>query len=135
MNFAADHNLLENQFAIDSFMDIAQWRAATRDDASSATLTLAQLKALFADYEGGDFRLASGSMAIDAGAAHPFDWSGTEAPLYDLVMTKRPAGGAYDIGAFEALAVPEPATWITLSIGCALVAGATARRRGVKAAT
>jgi hypothetical protein len=129
LNFAADHNLLENQFAIDSFMDIAQWRAMTGDDASSATLTLAQLKALFADYEGGNFQLASGSMAIDAGAANPFDWSGIEAPLYDLAMTRRPAGGAYDIGAFEALAVPEPATWMMLLTGSALVAGATARRR------
>ena len=129
LNFAADHNLLENQFASESFMDIGQWRAMTGGDASSATLTLAELEALFANYEANDFQLASGSTAIDAGAANPFDWSGAEAPLYDLLMAKRPGGGAYDIGAFEALPVPEPATWAMLFAGCALVAGATARRR------
>ena len=125
----SDHNLVEDRFALgDTFADVVQWRARTGDDAGSLTLTLDKLMALFADYAGQDFRLKTGSLAIDRGTASLLNGIDRNAPVFDLVMALRPAGAGYDIGAFEAQPVPEPATWMMLLAGCALVVWTTARR-------
>ena len=47
------------------------------------------------DTAGGDYRLAPGSEAIDAGTA-------TGAPDHDYDGAPRPQGAAHDIGAYEA---------------------------------
>lgn len=48
----------------------------------------------FVNWAGRDLRLKAGSTAIDAG-------SSTEAPLIDLLKAARPAGAAWDLGAYE----------------------------------
>jgi hypothetical protein len=49
---------------------------------------------LFVDPSAGDFRLQTGSPAIDAASVE-------EAPAADFDGSPRPAGSACDIGAFE----------------------------------
>lgn len=55
---------------------------------------------LFLDASIGDFRLGSGSAAIDSGTA-------TGAPDKDIAGTDRPQGAGFDMGAYEFQGVPE----------------------------
>jgi Ca2+-binding RTX toxin-like protein len=60
------------------------------------------MQALFTDYAAWDFTLATNSAAIDKGAAALSNGTSKTAPAIDLNKNPRPAGDAFDIGAFEA---------------------------------
>jgi len=92
--FSSDFNAVKDRFSLDdTWMTLAQWRAATGQDVHSFVGT----PALFASAAGGDYTLKAGSAAVDAGTAQL-------APDDDLPGQQRPAGAGFDIGAFESLA-------------------------------
>ncbi|WP_428307240.1 right-handed parallel beta-helix repeat-containing protein [Lacipirellula sp.] len=94
----SDYNAVISRFTTNgggSNITLAQWQAATGQDAHSFTATAAQL---FENWTAGDYRLRSGSPALNKGTA-------TEAPAVDIVGTPRPAG-AIDIGAYETATAP-----------------------------
>jgi len=92
--FSSDFNAVKDRFSLDdTWMTLAQWRAATGQDVHSFVGT----PALFASAAGGDYTLKAGSAAVDAGTAQL-------APDDDLPGHQRPAGAGFDIGAFESLA-------------------------------
>lgn len=96
--FVSDYNAIASRFTTnggDSVLSLAQWQAATGQDAHSFTATPAQL---FENWNAGDYRLRSDSPAINKGTA-------TEAPAVDIVGTSRPAG-AIDVGAYERATAP-----------------------------
>ena len=74
----------------DGFITLADWRARGFD-ADSIEAGPADI---FVDAEGGDFHLAAGSAAIDAGV-------GVGAVTSDIDGNKRPAGAGFDIGCYE----------------------------------
>ncbi len=97
----SDYNAVASRFTTnggDSIITLAQWQAATGQDAHSLVATPAQL---FENWNAGDYRLRSGSPAINHG-------TGTSAPAVDINGTPRPAG-AVDIGAIEVAAMIGPA--------------------------
>ena len=68
------------------------------------TSTAAQFSALFVNYTGdmsGDYHLRSGAVAIDAGTTRCAAGMTGCVPVLDFDGIARPAGGAYDIGAYE----------------------------------
>lgn len=90
----SDYNVVTPRFTTNdsgSIQTLAQWQAATGQDAHSFAATPAQL---FENWTAGDYRLRSGSPAIDKGTS-------TDAPTVDLVGTPRPSGAGFDIGAYE----------------------------------
>lgn len=101
----SDYNAVVSRFTTnegDSILTLPQWQAATGQDAHSLVATPAQL---FENWNAGDYRLRSGSPAINQGTA-------TSAPAVDIDGTARPAG-AIDIGAFEVAAATGPAADFT----------------------
>jgi hypothetical protein len=91
---SSDYNVVTSRFTPDdgnTFQTLAQWQLTTGNDAHSLVATAAQL---FANAAGNDYRLKSGSPALNAGTS-------SFAPPADLLGLPRPAGGAYDIGAYE----------------------------------
>lgn len=90
----SDYNVVIDRFSTDgggTRMTLAQWRAATGQDAHSIIAAPADL---FVDPTAGDYRLKTGSPAIDRGTA-------SQAPPQDIAGTARPSGAAVDIGAYE----------------------------------
>jgi parallel beta-helix repeat protein len=90
----SDYNIVMDRFSTDgggTRLTLAQWRAATGQDAHSIVATPAEV---FADPAAGDYRLKPGSPAIDRGTA-------LHSPRRDLAGTVRPSGAAVDAGAFE----------------------------------
>ncbi len=71
--------------------------------AHESTLSVADAAALFVDASHGNLQLASGSAAIDEGVA---SYGGASAPATDVLGGARPAGAAYDVGAYEYGATP-----------------------------
>ena len=65
---------------------------------AASNLTLSSTAALFVDAPGGDYHLADGSAAIDAGVA---SYQGIDAPALDLDGVTRSPGSARDVGAYE----------------------------------
>jgi hypothetical protein len=101
-SFSSDHNVTTNRFSTDggeSVMSLAQWRTATGQDADSRT---AASSALFVNEAADDYHLSVTCSAVDAGVP-------LEAPGIDLEGNARPAGAAFDIGAYERGATPPPA--------------------------
>jgi Right handed beta helix region len=100
--FTSDRNAVENRFTLDggdTVLTLAQWRTATGQDLNSFVLADATaLAALFVDPAGGDFHLADGSPALDAGEAIPD-------LRFDLERSQRPQGSGWDVGAFEGAGV------------------------------
>ena len=93
-NLVSDYNAVISRFTTNdagAIQTLAQWQASTGQDAHSFVATPAQL---FENWTAGDYRLRSGSPAINAGTA-------TNAPTVDIAGTPRPAGGGFDIGAYE----------------------------------
>lgn len=89
----SDYNVVVNRMTInggDSILTLAQWQALGHD-AHSVTGTPDQL---FVDPANGDFRLKTGSPAIDAGRT-------ISSVTRDIAGNSRPAGNAYDAGAYE----------------------------------
>lgn len=92
----SDYNAVVSRFTTnggDSILTLAQWQAATGQDAHSLSATPAEL---FENWSGGSYRLRSGSPAINRG-------TGASAPTVDIDGTPR-LNGAVDIGAFEVVA-------------------------------
>lgn len=92
--FISDYNVVMERFTTDdgdSVQTLAQWRAATGQDAHSRVATLGQL---FVDAANHDYHLAATSPAVDHGTS-------SNAPNTDLEGNSRPAGSGYDIGAYE----------------------------------
>ena len=100
--FKSDFNVVTDGFSnLSGFgsaanMTLAQWQSTMQADKHSFTATPASL---FVNSQGGDFRLAAHSPAIDQG-------SPSGAPNYDILVNGRPAGNGFDIGAFEFGAKP-----------------------------
>jgi hypothetical protein len=93
--FHSDYNVVVNRFSANndsSLISLAKWQALGYD-LHSIVSTPAHL---FVDAAANDYRLKSGSPAINAGTTL------TDVPT-DIVGVKRPQGGAYDIGCYEAL--------------------------------
>jgi hypothetical protein len=100
--FTSNRNLVENRFTLDggdSVLTLAQWRTATGQDLQSVVIaTATALAALFVDQAGGDYHLATGSAALDAGEA-------LSDLRFDLERSQRPQGPGWDAGAFEGTGV------------------------------
>jgi len=96
---SSDNNVfLTNRLSLDderSTLSLTEWRAATGGDARSV---VASSNSVFVAPASNDFRLRPDSPARDAGAAA---LGGVNAPTVDVAGTKRPQGGAFDIGAYE----------------------------------
>ena len=93
-NFLSDYNAVISRFTTNdagTIQTLAQWQASTGQDAHSFVAAPAQL---FENWTAGDYRLRSGSPAINTGTA-------TNAPTVDIAGTPRPPGGGFDIGAYE----------------------------------
>ena len=102
--FVSDYNFLDPRFSTDdanSAVGLTQWRAATGEDAHSTALTNAQMQALYTNYAGKDFTLASGSAAIDKGVSGMTNGTMRLAPAIDLIRAARPSGAGWDVGAYE----------------------------------
>jgi hypothetical protein len=99
--FDSDDNLTTDRFSTDdgdSVISLAQWRAATGQDADSRISSPSEL---FVDEAADDYHLSATSPAVDAGVP-------LEAPGLDLEGNARPAGAAFDVGAYERGATPPP---------------------------
>jgi hypothetical protein len=97
----SDHNVVTDRFSTDdgeSVMSLARWRDATGQDANSRTAAPSNL---FVNEAADDYHLSAASPAVDAGVP-------LEAPGIDLEGNARPAGAAFDIGAYERSATPPP---------------------------
>jgi len=91
--FQSDYNVVLDRFSPDgdsTILDLAAWQMLGYD-AHSLVSSPAQV---FVDPAAKDFRLKAGSPAIDAGANLP------DVPT-DLAGNPRPAGSAFDVGAYE----------------------------------
>jgi hypothetical protein len=92
--FTSDYNVVISRFTTNggnSNLTLSQWQAQTGQDAHSLVSTAA---ALFANAAGNDYHLKTGSPALNAGTS-------SFAPPSDHAGLPRPAGVAFDIGAFE----------------------------------
>ena len=90
----SDHNIVIGRFTLDDaepVIDMAKWRAETRQEASSFVATAAEL---FVDPRYDKLEPLQTSPAIDKGLAEG-------APTRDLLGHARPFGVAIDIGAHE----------------------------------
>jgi len=77
-----------------SYLSLVGWQALGYDTHSRT----ADWSALFLDWTTGNYHLAAGSPAIDAGAA---TLGGYSAPPVDCTGAARPAGNGFDIGCYE----------------------------------
>ena len=94
VNFKSDYNVVVSKFSPDdgsTFQTLAQWQALTGNDTHSI---IATASALFANAAGDNYHLKSGSPAINAGIS-------LSDLFADLDGLPRPAGGLFDIGAYE----------------------------------
>jgi hypothetical protein len=100
--FTSNHNLVENRFSTNggnTVLTLDQWRATTGQDQQSKPIADATaLAALFVDPGAGDYHLADGSAALDAGEPWPD-------LRFDLERSQRPQGLGWDAGAFEGTGV------------------------------
>jgi hypothetical protein len=90
--FHSDHNAVISRFSTDggdTVLDLAAWQALGYD----ASSFVADPSVLFVN-PGSDFHLLPTAPAVDAG-------SPTGAPALDLDGNPRPAGGGFDVGAYE----------------------------------
>jgi hypothetical protein len=100
--FTSDYNAVISRFTTDggdTVNTLAQWQAATGQDAHSLVSTAA---ALVVNPANGDYHLSSTSPAINKGTS-------LDAPAIDLDRKPRPIGSAFDIGAYE-FGAPPPAS-------------------------
>jgi hypothetical protein len=92
--FVSDYNVVVDRMSYDggsSVVSLAVWRQKTGQDVHSIVSTATSL---FVDPANNNFRLKSGSPAINAGTVLP-------EVTDDLLGVSRPQGGLYDIGCYE----------------------------------
>ena len=90
----SDYNAVTSRFTTDggsTAKTLAQWQAATGQDAHSLVSTAA---ALVVNPANGNYHLSSTSPAINKGTT-------LDAPATDIELKPRPIGAAVDIGAYE----------------------------------
>jgi hypothetical protein len=108
--FESDYNIVMDRFSIDdgnSVIGLAQWQGLGYDTNSF----IINLPPLFVSIGADDYHLATGSPAIDSGRALP------DVPT-DLDGRPRPAGSAFDIGAYEyALLLPAGFMPVVIRVG------------------
>lgn len=95
--FTSDYNLVISRFTTNggnSNQTLAQWQAATGNDAHSLVATAAQLFVNPAAGAPADYHLLAPAAAINKG-------TNQFAPLKDLDGLPRPVGALFDIGAYE----------------------------------
>ena len=95
--FSSDYNVLTPSFTTtggNSTMDLAEWQAATNQDANSLAIESADLAELLINAAAGNYHLVAGSLAHEAALLAP-------APDFDLLGRLRPYGASVDIGALE----------------------------------
>ncbi|MBN1996466.1 right-handed parallel beta-helix repeat-containing protein [candidate division KSB1 bacterium] len=91
--FESDYNIVINRFSTDdgnSVINLTAWQALGYDTHSFVS----DPPQIFADHLQNDFHLKENSPAIDNGIQLPD-------VLFDIEKNPRPAGAAYDIGAYE----------------------------------
>jgi hypothetical protein len=96
--FKSDYNVLAGREDVgdgSSFESLAAWRTQTGQDTHSIQSTEA---AVFINSAGANYQLAATSPALNAGIS---SFNGYLPPITDLLGSPRPAGGAFDIGAYE----------------------------------
>ncbi len=111
-DYEGDHNIFHNydfdravvvgyrdEFTLDQ-VAAGFWTQYSRQDWNSLAVYDPE-NDLFLNWHTQNFRLASGSRAIDAGGS-------LEAPAVDFDCMRRPAGFGFDIGAFEFGSIPSP---------------------------
>jgi len=101
--FTSDHNVMMDRIDADGdgpgpVLTLAQWRAASGQDTHSFVVPAGSWSTLFTDLAGADYTLGETSPAIDAGTP---SLAGHAAPPADRAGNPRPAGAAFDIGAYE----------------------------------
>lgn len=92
----SDYNVVASRFTNDegdNILTLAQWQAATGQDAHSL-VAAGSAAALFVNPATGDYRLKPGALAIDKGTT-------VGAPAVDLVGRSRSQGATIDVGAIE----------------------------------
>jgi len=100
----SDYNILTNNFSTAGTLgaaangQLAQWQSLTQGDAHSF---IASPSSIFANHLQNDYRLSSGSGAVDKGTA-------AAAPNVDILGTPRPYNGRYDIGDYELVQGSKP---------------------------
>lgn len=102
-NMKSDYNICEDYFLTvndadsggDLVRDITSWRTLGFDT-NSIVVSLAQMKALFTDYDNKDYSLVLGSSAINFGVT---TFNSKSAPTTDINTNARSV--AYDAGAYE----------------------------------
>ena len=88
----SDYNVVSNVFSVDeTFVNFATWKSYGYD---SHSVMVTSTSGMFVDRSSGDYHLAPGSPAIDAGTSVPV--------ATDLDGQSRPRGPRYDIGSDEA---------------------------------
>lgn len=95
--FVSDHNALVGRLSYNgetNILDLSAWQAAGFDLHSFATSTSAE----FVDVAGNNFQLKSTASSVNAGVS---TFGGIAAPPLDIQGASRPAGGAFDLGAYE----------------------------------
>jgi len=95
--FASAHNAVVDRFTpdrSDTILTLQQWQQLGYDEGSFLT----QPAALFVDPGTADYRLKTGSPAVDVGLS---GFVGYSAPSEDLSGAARPVGVAVDLGAYE----------------------------------
>lgn len=123
--FTSDYNAVVDRFSTnwgDTVITLAQWRAATGQDAHSFVATPDQLFVNPASY---DYHLKAGSPAIDTGTS-------TSAPPTDLDGNPRPSGAAVDVGAYEYQQQPAAVTAASVAWGPSGVAPLATAADGVR---
>jgi hypothetical protein len=96
-SIVSDHNALVGRLSYNgeaNIVDLAAWQASGYDQHSVATSTSAE----FVDVAGNNFQLKSSAKSVNSGTSSV---NGFAAPTKDLLDSGRPAGGAYDLGAYE----------------------------------
>lgn len=101
--FTSDYNIVMDRLDPDGdgptpTLTLVQWRAATGQDAHSIALPQAAWAGLFVDTAANQYLLQENSAARDTGATMLATHA---APPTDLRGAVRPAGPAFDIGAYE----------------------------------
>ena len=94
----SDFNLVTNRLGNNgdaTAISLTAWRSATGQDAHSSVAP-ASIDSLFVNRASGNFQLAAGSAAINAGTTLTFAGA-----ALDALGVARPQGGAFDDGAFE----------------------------------